>query len=57
LFDGAFHDRVVKVGGIRIDAFGAPLTVMTVETFQIMKVMTVFPSSPTLLPQGEKRAS
>jgi hypothetical protein len=57
LFDGAFHDRVVKVGGIRIDAFGAPLTVMTVETFQIMKVMTVFPSSPTLLPQEEKRAS
>ena len=33
------------------------LTVMTIETPQIMKVMTVFPSSPTLLPQGEKGGS
>jgi hypothetical protein len=32
-------------------------TVMTVETPQMMKVMTVSPSSPTLLPRGEKGAS
>ncbi|RDE49980.1 MAG: hypothetical protein DVS81_13545 [Candidatus Accumulibacter meliphilus] len=30
------------------------VTVMTIETPQIMKVMTVSPSSPTLLPRGEK---
>jgi FtsP/CotA-like multicopper oxidase with cupredoxin domain len=35
----------------------AKLTVMTIETPQIMKVMTVFPSSPTLLAQGEKGGS
>jgi hypothetical protein len=35
----------------------AVLTVMTIETPQIMKVMTVFPSSPTLLPRGEKGVS
>jgi hypothetical protein len=33
------------------------LTVMTIETPQIMKVMTVFPSTPTLLSQGEKGGS
>jgi hypothetical protein len=30
---------------------------MTAETPQMMKVMTVPPSSPTLLPRGEKGAS
>jgi predicted metalloprotease with PDZ domain len=33
------------------------LTVMTVETPQMMEVMTVSPSFPTLLPRGEKGAS
>jgi len=33
----------------------AGLTVMTIETPQIMKVMTVSPSSPTLLPRGVAR--
>ena len=40
-----------------VDHLPAAATVMTVETPQIMKVMTVSPSSPTLLPRGEKGAS
>ena len=33
------------------------LKIMTIETPQIMKIMTVFPSSPTLLPRGKKEDS